>query len=57
MRKLLLILFGLSVLALDFAALDDLTTSNQPNYTSEYLMLFISIPLLLFLGFSLWKKN
>ena len=36
----------LGVLALlDFAALDDITTGNEPNFTTEWVMLLISVPI------------
>ena len=36
----------LALLLLDVAALDDITTGNQPNFYAEYAMLGISMPLL-----------
>ena len=36
----------LALLLLDVAALDDITTGNQPNFYAEYAMLGISAPLL-----------
>jgi len=57
MGKLLLVIFMILILILDFAALDDITTGNEPNLTEEYIILFISIPILIFLGFLLWKRK
>jgi hypothetical protein len=39
----------IAVLALDWAALDDITTGHQPHFVIEYLMLLISIPVILHL--------
>ena len=36
----------LALLLLDVAALDDITTGNQPNFYAAYAMLGISVPLL-----------
>ena len=41
----------LALLLLDFAALDDITTGNEPDFYLEYAMLSISLPLL---GACLW---
>jgi hypothetical protein len=35
----------LALLLLDFAALDDVTTGNQPHFYMEYVMLGVSLPL------------
>jgi len=39
-----------TLLALDWAALDDITTGQEPNYTGEYAMLIISVIIFVFLG-------
>ena len=41
----------LALLLLDFAALDDITTRNEPNFYLEYAILSISLPLL---GACMW---
>ena len=41
----------LALLLLDFAALDDITTGNEPNFYLEYAVLGISLPLL---GACMW---
>lgn len=48
------VIVGLIVLALllDWAALDDITTGNEPSVIGEYLILLLSIP---FIGFLLWR--
>lgn len=57
MQRLLLVLFFILILALDFAALDDITTSSELNLLDEYLMLLISIPPAYFPGvFNLEEK-
>lgn len=43
-----LVMLILIVLGLDFAALDDITTGNEPNYFGEYTILAISIPIFFF---------
>ena len=35
----------LALLLLDFAALDDITTGNEPDVSLEYAMLAVSVPL------------
>ena len=37
---------GLALLLLDFAALDDITTGNEPDFYLEYAILGVSLPLL-----------
>ena len=41
----------LALLLLDFAALDDITTGNEPNFYLEYAILGMSLPLL---GACMW---
>jgi len=36
-------LFIVGLLLLDWAALDDITTGNEPDYIGEYLMLGVSL--------------
>jgi len=38
---------------LDWAALDDITTGNEPNYFGEYGILLVSAAIFLWL----WKKK
>lgn len=42
MKKLLVIFTILALLVLDYAALDDITTGNEPNFYLEYIMLGFS---------------
>jgi hypothetical protein len=44
-KKSLLLLLLVGLVLLDFAALDDITTGNEPNLTSEYLILTLTIPI------------
>jgi hypothetical protein len=41
-RLALIILFVLA--ALDYAALDDITTGFEPNFAAEWVMLVLSVP-------------
>ena len=34
------------ILLFDYAALDDITTGNEPNYTTEYVALALSVVLI-----------
>lgn len=43
MKKILIFSLVTIFLALDFAALDDITTGNEPNYFLEYLVLGLSV--------------
>lgn len=52
MKKVLFWGAILLVLALDWAALDDITTGKEPDFTGEYLILLVSA---VFFGFLLWK--
>ena len=52
-----LVLLFFLVLALDWAALDDLTTDRTgTNFTLEWAMLAISVPLLLGLLWAAWRE-
>lgn len=53
MKKVLLWGIILVFLALDWAALDDITTGKEPDFTGEYLILLVSA---VFFGFLLWKR-
>ena len=57
MKKVYLYIFLLALLILDFTALDDITTGREPNYFGEYATLIISVPLLIFLTFKLFRKK
>jgi len=46
MKKFTITLIIILILLLDFAALDDITTGNELNYTGEFLTLVFSLPLL-----------
>lgn len=49
---------GLAILlALDWAALDDITTGSEPSFFGEWLIVIISIPLLLAAGNFLMKSQ
>ncbi len=52
--------FVLIILALDWAALDDITTGNEPNLNGEYLMLIVSgiiFGFMAFLYINKWNKS
>lgn len=55
--KFLLILFIIMLLALDWAALDDLNTGNEPDKRGEVAMVVASVPLLLVFGKKLLKSH
>lgn len=59
MKKKFLIGFGIVLLVLDFLALDDITTGNEPASAllGEYLMVAGSIPILLIIGFFLFRNR
>ena len=57
MKKKLLFGFIVVLLLLDWAALDDVTTGNEPNLTGEYLMIVVSIPLLSAIGYFLLRER
>lgn len=52
-----LILIAGAILLLDFAALDDITTGNEPNYTGEYLILTLSVLVFVALAVIYRRKN
>jgi len=47
--KRLLWLAVVVLLALDWAALDDITTGREPSFLGEYLTLALSVPVIVFL--------
>lgn len=57
MVKKILIILIIIVFLLDWAALDDITTGNEPDYFLEYLIVFVSIPLLLTICYFLFRKK
>lgn len=46
MKKYLLWALIIDLLALDWMALDDITTGNEPSYVGEWIVILLSIPLL-----------
>jgi len=48
MKKVLFVTLILITLALDWAALDDITTGREPDFTAEYIILVVSVPILIF---------
>ena len=57
MRKKILIALIVIVILLDWAALDDITTGNEPDYFMEYLTVIISVPILLTVGYFLFRNR
>lgn len=51
MKKFLIIGLVLILLVLDWAALDDITTGNEPDYFLEYATLVVSLLFFGFIGF------
>lgn len=47
MKKTVLIAIILGILILDWLALDDITTGNEPDYFGEYATLLLSVPALI----------
>lgn len=56
MKKFLIGGIIATLLLLDWAALDDITTGNEPSKTSEYLTLFFSIVIFVIL-ITYWVKH
>jgi len=50
MKKIWVWLIVFTLLLLDWAALDDITTGQEPNYAGEYAILIISVIIFVFLG-------
>jgi len=44
------------LLLLDWAALDDITTGNEPSLFGEYLVVIASLPILAVIGYYLFRK-
>jgi hypothetical protein len=55
LKKSSVVFLVLILLLLDWLALDDITTGQEPNYYGEYTMLVISVPAIAGLTI-LWKK-
>lgn len=47
----------LIILVLDWLALDDITSGNEPNLFGEYAMVAASMSALLFLCYAIFKKD
>ena len=57
MKKVLFVTLILITLALDWAALDDITTGREPDFTAEYAILITSLPALLFVRYLYRNSN
>jgi len=57
MKKICLWLLIIVLLILDWLALDDITTGNEPNYSGEYAILIGSLVILVFLWIMIRKKK
>ncbi len=57
LKKIGLIIFILVILLLDFAALDDITTGNEPTLFGEYAMLAASVVIFAVLIFIYLRKK
>jgi len=57
MKKFLAIAAVFVILALDWAALDDITTGREPDFTAEYAILITSLPALLFVRYLYRNSN
>ncbi len=55
LRKWWLVLLMVMMLLLDWAALDDITTGNEPNYIGEYGVLVVSGLVMAYLVWKWWK--
>ena len=44
-------------LLLDWTALDDITTGNEPSLFGEYLILILSLPILILIGYLLYSDR
>ena len=45
----------LAVLALDWLALDDITTGTEPSHALEWGIVMVSLPLLALCGLGIWR--
>lgn len=57
MEKVFVLGIIIVLLVLDWLALDDITTGNQPNFYFEYTMLVVSLLILSLLGVTFFKKK
>lgn len=57
MKKLFLTGGIVIILFLDWAALDDITTGNEPDYWGEYAILIGSVIIFIILGLFLRKRK
>ena len=57
MNKALVWEIVLSLLVLDWVALDDITTGNEPNFFLEYAFLLIGVLVFSLIGFIVLKKK
>jgi len=53
MKKWLVKLLVVGLLVLDFLALDDITTGNEPNYVGEWSILVVSVVVF---GVLIWSR-
>jgi len=56
MNKKLYYLLIIAILLLDFAALDDITTGNEPSFVGEYLTILSSVPIIFYLYKAIRRK-
>ncbi|HBL52372.1 MAG: hypothetical protein A3D24_03985 [Candidatus Blackburnbacteria bacterium RIFCSPHIGHO2_02_FULL_39_13] len=56
MRKYVVALLVGMILVLDWAALDDITTGNEPNHAGEYAVLALSALIFIFLGIRFFQR-
>jgi hypothetical protein len=57
MKKFVGLMLVILFLLLDYAALDDITTGNEPNFYGEYAFLLASVPLLILVSKWAFGKN
>lgn len=57
MKRKILIIFVIVILLLDWAALDDIATGNEPSLLGEYFMVIISVPILLVIGYLIYRDR
>lgn len=57
MKKVIIVLVIVVLLVLDWLALDDLTTGNEPDKRGEAAMIVGSVPLLFVFGKELLKPH
>lgn len=57
MKKILLLGFAVVIILLDFAALTDINKGKEPSLLGEYLIVVISLPLLLGIGYFIFRHK